>query len=199
MPLLYGEEKKAFQRLQEEIMKIDADESLFVWHLDEGQFPRGRDLLAASPSRFHRCSGAERIYWKMRKPSFFVNEMLQLEVVPLQIPHGMPEKARGKLVDRSFGYLPVPLACKFSHQPLGLLLGKIHRRREIYVMFDCASLIKEGFVRDADGGWRFNRTQPKKIRIHLRYQVLIENDLVAMEACRRHQYSGGRVCVNTDL
>jgi hypothetical protein len=32
MPLLYGEGKlKAFRRVQEEIMKISEDETLFVW------------------------------------------------------------------------------------------------------------------------------------------------------------------------
>jgi hypothetical protein len=81
MPLLYGKGKKAFQRLQEEIMKTDADESLFARHLHEGQSPRGRDLLAASPSRFHRCSGAERTYVMIGEPSFFVNETFQLEIV----------------------------------------------------------------------------------------------------------------------
>jgi hypothetical protein len=31
MPLLYGEGQKAFVRLQEEIMKISDDQSLFAW------------------------------------------------------------------------------------------------------------------------------------------------------------------------
>jgi hypothetical protein len=31
MPLMYGEKQKAFQRLQEEIMKITDDQSLFAW------------------------------------------------------------------------------------------------------------------------------------------------------------------------
>jgi len=35
MPLLYGEGKKAFARLQEEIMKISDDQSLFAWGLAE--------------------------------------------------------------------------------------------------------------------------------------------------------------------
>lgn len=34
MPLLYGEGPKAFQRLQEEIMKVSADQSLLAWGLD---------------------------------------------------------------------------------------------------------------------------------------------------------------------
>lgn len=49
MPLLYGEGGKAFYRLQEEIMRVSDDHSLFAWvqHLA----PRG--LLAPSPAAFH--------------------------------------------------------------------------------------------------------------------------------------------------
>jgi hypothetical protein len=35
MPLLYGEEKKAFLRLQEEIIKIFHDQSIFRWNAPE--------------------------------------------------------------------------------------------------------------------------------------------------------------------
>lgn len=49
MPLMYGEgAKKAFYRLQTEIMKISDDESLFAWTSDQG----GSGLLAAQPSYF---------------------------------------------------------------------------------------------------------------------------------------------------
>jgi hypothetical protein len=34
MPLLYGEGERAFRRLQEEIMRISDDESIFVWTID---------------------------------------------------------------------------------------------------------------------------------------------------------------------
>jgi hypothetical protein len=40
MPLLYGEGKRAFIRLQEEIMKETDDQSLFAWGL------LGQDYLA---------------------------------------------------------------------------------------------------------------------------------------------------------
>ncbi|KAI0913838.1 HET-domain-containing protein [Ustulina deusta] len=48
MPLLYGEGRKAFRRLQEEIIKRSDDETIFAW-------ARGNDdgrLLALSPSNF---------------------------------------------------------------------------------------------------------------------------------------------------
>ena len=31
MPMLYGEKEKAFQRLQEEIIKTSTDQSIFAW------------------------------------------------------------------------------------------------------------------------------------------------------------------------
>jgi ankyrin repeat protein len=48
MPMLYGEGERAFIRLQEEIMKISDDHSLFAW---ESADSRG-GLLAASPAAF---------------------------------------------------------------------------------------------------------------------------------------------------
>ncbi|KAI1146240.1 HET-domain-containing protein [Nemania diffusa] len=48
MPLLYGEGKAAFQRLQEEIMKVSIDQSIFAWSSEsldlEHSWPRGRAL-----------------------------------------------------------------------------------------------------------------------------------------------------------
>jgi hypothetical protein len=55
MPLLYGEGKKAFIRLQEEIMKESDDHSLFAWDFQE-DYEREpfkfRSVLADNPSRF---------------------------------------------------------------------------------------------------------------------------------------------------
>jgi len=73
MPLLYGEGRKAFARLQEEVLKISADQSLFAWGLQSkvatvNEFLRGfrapstsemYGLLADSPSEF---TFADRIH-----------------------------------------------------------------------------------------------------------------------------------------
>jgi hypothetical protein len=51
MPMLYGEGDKAFFRLQEEIMKISHDHTIFAWRTHcWGRFSRG--LLADSPAAF---------------------------------------------------------------------------------------------------------------------------------------------------
>jgi hypothetical protein len=73
MPLLYGEGKKAFARLQEAIMKTSDDQSLFAWGLPENvktmqqyldtydnpPITEWRGLFADSPSEFTHC---ERIH-----------------------------------------------------------------------------------------------------------------------------------------
>ncbi|KAL9576975.1 MAG: hypothetical protein Q9212_006678 [Teloschistes hypoglaucus] len=48
MPLLYGEGKKAFQRLQEMILRKTSDESIFAWK-DPNPFSRESRLFALSP------------------------------------------------------------------------------------------------------------------------------------------------------
>ncbi|KAI0107467.1 HET domain-containing protein [Nemania sp. FL0031] len=51
MPMLYGEGMRAFQRLQEEIMKTSTDMSLFCWRAKRGESTY-RGLLARHPSEF---------------------------------------------------------------------------------------------------------------------------------------------------
>ena len=61
MPMLYGEGKKAFQRLQEEIIKRSNDLSIFAWAdnrtLNSHQVPPDGfiDLFASSPHDFKGC------------------------------------------------------------------------------------------------------------------------------------------------
>jgi len=52
MPLLYGEGERAFTRLQEEIMKVLDDHSLFAWKSSE----KHGGLLATSPAAFFNSS-----------------------------------------------------------------------------------------------------------------------------------------------
>jgi hypothetical protein len=54
MPVLYGEgEKRAFRRLQEEIMRVSADQTIFLWKGKTGDPPfHAGGLLARSPSWF---------------------------------------------------------------------------------------------------------------------------------------------------
>ncbi|KZZ95530.1 Ankyrin repeat-containing domain protein [Moelleriella libera RCEF 2490] len=54
MPLIYGEGERAFTRLQEEIMRVSDDQSLFAWRHDDSC----GGLLAISPAAFE---GSENI------------------------------------------------------------------------------------------------------------------------------------------
>jgi hypothetical protein len=54
MPLLYGEGDRAFERLQEEILKRSDDLSLFLWQDEEDSECVLRGLLARSPAEFSK-------------------------------------------------------------------------------------------------------------------------------------------------
>lgn len=61
MPLIYGEQEKAFERLQKAILEVQDDETIFAW-LFTNKLPeniRGSmaGFLAQSPSQFKDCSG----------------------------------------------------------------------------------------------------------------------------------------------
>jgi hypothetical protein len=60
MPMLYGEGKKAFIRLQEEIMKSNADDSLFAWTSSSLEPSSFCGLLAKSPSDFKGSGNVSR-------------------------------------------------------------------------------------------------------------------------------------------
>ncbi|KAK8016732.1 HET-domain-containing protein [Apiospora rasikravindrae] len=62
MPMLYGEGKKAFVRLQEEILKETEDHSLFAWAVaeDSGRAWCPSSVFAESPADFAQCGNIKR-------------------------------------------------------------------------------------------------------------------------------------------
>ncbi|KAI0540554.1 heterokaryon incompatibility protein-domain-containing protein [Xylaria digitata] len=54
MPLLYGEGKRSFQRLQEEIMQVDDDVSILAWSCTSADADFAPNGLARWPTNFHR-------------------------------------------------------------------------------------------------------------------------------------------------
>ncbi|KAI6145876.1 heterokaryon incompatibility protein-domain-containing protein [Pisolithus tinctorius] len=64
MPMLYGKGKKAFERLQLEIIRVRSDQSIFAWY---PQKPRTGSVLAEDPSEFKLCGDS-----KMVKPDEFL-------------------------------------------------------------------------------------------------------------------------------
>ena len=92
MPMLYGEGKKAFIRLQEEIIKYSADQSIFAWPAMLSDYNaaeidgviQGFDggLLAAAPAAFAFCGN---IQWRepaeSRQPFSLTNVGLSIELL----------------------------------------------------------------------------------------------------------------------
>ena len=81
MPMLYGEGKRAFLRLQEEIIKSSDDQSLFAW-IDTDASPTSlHGLLATSPSQFAFCHDILPYQdWQPRTPYLMTNRGLQIEL-----------------------------------------------------------------------------------------------------------------------
>lgn len=78
MPLLYGEEDRAFIRLQEEIIKNNDDHTIFAWSMGEREFS---GLLAPSPACF---AGAAKtvsaLYTAQRTPFSMTNRGLSIRL-----------------------------------------------------------------------------------------------------------------------
>ena len=66
MPLLYGEGFRAFQRLQEEILKVTEDYTLLVWDHTNAQFQTSAPVLASSPTAFRNLHNQEQSRWGPR-------------------------------------------------------------------------------------------------------------------------------------
>jgi hypothetical protein len=85
MPLLYGEGKNAFKRLQQELLKGSDDESIFAWWVSR----RTRDhagLLASSPHDFRYSSWVHPFpIDREARPYSMTNKGLQLDVSLLDI------------------------------------------------------------------------------------------------------------------
>ncbi|WYZ36844.1 hypothetical protein EsH8_II_000350 [Colletotrichum jinshuiense] len=56
MPLLYGEGMKAFTRLQEEIIKVSTDHTLFCWEWNDSVQGDWKGFLAPNPQVFQHCN-----------------------------------------------------------------------------------------------------------------------------------------------
>ncbi|KAK4539805.1 hypothetical protein LTR36_010339 [Oleoguttula mirabilis] len=77
MPLLYGEGKKAFLRLQIQIISQSDDESIFAW---AGKQSGGAGMLASWPSAFSESGGISPCHRWHRPPYTMTNKGLQLYV-----------------------------------------------------------------------------------------------------------------------
>ncbi|KAI0101899.1 HET-domain-containing protein [Nemania sp. FL0031] len=138
MPLLYGEEEKAFRRLQYEIIGRTADLSIFAWSLpldirkdEEGRLYCG--VLAASPNAFAECTTLSRLPHRIHRDFSVSNNGIRTQIHVLSYP--IPGK-RG-----AYAYV-LPLDCVEDAEAdtsLGILLRKcgpdIFVREDPYTLF----------------------------------------------------------------
>lgn len=121
MPLLYGEEEKAFRRLQEEIIKSTADLSIFAWRNDASAKPKrpgGRiysGILAKSPKAFAWCKSLVRNSDYERQEFSISNIGVKTNIQLLSVPTNNSHASR---------YI-LPLGCSSTSQKsLGVQLRK---------------------------------------------------------------------------
>ncbi len=84
MPLLYGEGRKAFSRLQQEILRISDDQSIFAWshpEVDQSHLHIS-GLMAPSPEHFKHASGIHLMEFASEHESLFevVNQLVRITV-----------------------------------------------------------------------------------------------------------------------
>ena len=89
--MLYGEGKKAFHRLQLEIIRTSNDQSIFAWGWD-GEGVRTGNILADDPSIFRYCSEME-----LMDPDKFIESLSEY----------MPEAELPSSEDDRLGTFPV--------------------------------------------------------------------------------------------
>lgn len=81
MPLLYGEGKAAFHRLQLEIMRNSTDESLFAWTVPGNRVHTFSGLLAPDPSAFSNMSDIVALPRPWTRPEYmWTNKGLRVEL-----------------------------------------------------------------------------------------------------------------------
>jgi hypothetical protein len=62
LPLMYGEGRKAFVRLQQLIIQKSNDHSIFAWREEPFSKETERGILARSPSEFHDSNTVQRVF-----------------------------------------------------------------------------------------------------------------------------------------
>jgi hypothetical protein len=131
MPMLYGEGDRAFIRLQEEIMRIFDDDSIFAWKAYLGM---GSDigLLAHSPSAFEGSGNVVGCIYEDTKPFTLTNKGIRIQM-----------RAR-VLAENDLCTWMVVLNCEVNSKSIGLCLKRtssienqwLRDRSEIWIVVE---------------------------------------------------------------
>lgn len=164
MPLLYGEGKKAFRRLQTEIIKISADESIFVWRSDASDDPKG--LLAPDVTAF-TLSVYQHFY--------FARQHYEVTNKGIRIALSVQRRRLVEILCRHFSAIVlVPLNCALNVEDVG---GP-----------DVRSVLCLRILVNDDPQWA-NSMEP--VSPHLKYLLgrRLSLELVQIRKCHRLQIS----------
>ncbi len=128
MPLIYGEGKKAFTRLQHEIVKSSDDESIFAWMdvdlIESGIFAQSPRAFAQSANVVQIIDG-QRLYLR-RAPYSVTNRGLAIEIFAWK------EDGASLISDKATSFVPLncgqlPDSGDASAQRLGIELENVSR------------------------------------------------------------------------
>ena len=124
MPLLYGEGRKAFDRLQLEVMRQVDDESIFAWNYDRRSFadpPTQHGLLAPSPREFERSGDYVPHEFHSRPAYHVTNKGLQIHLHKQLVHSG--------LGDSSIHIYRCVLNCRRQDRDLPMVIFLTHSTR----------------------------------------------------------------------
>lgn len=104
MPLLYGEGDKAFFRLQEEIVKVSDDHTLFAWRARNPRFSTWRGLFAITPAEFAGLESCHRYLESSlsAEPNYMTNRGMRLHLKLYQPPNPTAPEEYLALLDAYF-------------------------------------------------------------------------------------------------
>lgn len=126
MPMIYGEGKKAFRRLQEEILKSSDDQSIFAWH--SYKYPEGSavDVLATSPSKFIDSGSLSREPFVRvgRKPTTITSQGIAIELPIMSVTRLATSEFQ------LFEEIEAILDCQFGNVPGTFPTIRLRSRRQ---------------------------------------------------------------------
>ncbi|KAK3068267.1 hypothetical protein LTR53_014310 [Teratosphaeriaceae sp. CCFEE 6253] len=124
IPMLYGEGKRSFIRLQEEIIRTSNDHSIFAWDVDGGAVRSG-ELLADSPRDFASCH--DIVSWGRPGQYELTNRGLRIELKVVQSEDAASTRLSNVNEPREYFGL---LHCRLEDELGGTLALRLQRNSE---------------------------------------------------------------------